>query len=200
MRCFLCAFEHFSRGVCHASRVKPQKNACQAIFYSANSESTPDNRDFCVTDGAKIHKYDRMLGIPEDAVASIMIYSEAVTGIVNRREGGDVFFSLPHFFALSDQTVRHGIVLKPPGHGAPQNNGDSPEPEAASRQVLLVSSVDREADISSREIYPMPKLFLTSGKFPFFTGISFAGSTMIVFIDPALLISRILPDTERESA
>jgi hypothetical protein len=134
------------------------------------------------------------LGIPEDSVASIIIHSEEVTGTVNRYEGGDVFFSLPHFFALSGLTARHGVVLKP------LNQGDSPEPEEGPRQVLLVNSVDREADILPEDIYPLPELFLASGKFPFFTGISFADSGMIVFIDPALLIARILQDTEGESA
>jgi biotin transport system permease protein len=46
-------------GVCRASRVKSQKIADQAIFYPANSESTPDNRDFCVTGDTKIHKCKR---------------------------------------------------------------------------------------------------------------------------------------------
>ncbi|MDR2363688.1 MAG: hypothetical protein LBD65_04660 [Spirochaetaceae bacterium] len=133
------------------------------------------------------------LGIPEDSAASVIIHSERVTGTVNRYEGGDVFFSLPHFFALSGLTARHGIVLKP------LNHGDSPEPEEG-RQVLLVNSVDREADILPGDIYPLPELFLASGKFPFFTGISFDGPVMIVFIDPALLIARMLQDAERESA
>jgi vitamin B12 transporter len=43
-------------GVCRASRLKFQKIADQAIFYPANSESTPDNRDFCGTSAAKIHR------------------------------------------------------------------------------------------------------------------------------------------------
>lgn len=141
-----------------------------------------------------------ILGVPEDSVASIIIYSEEVTGIVNRYEGGDVFFSLPHFFALSGRPLRHGIVLKSLNQGEAQNNGDSPEPEEGPRQVLLVNSVDREADIPPQEIYPLPELFLASGKLPFFTGISFAGPVMIAVIDPALLIARILQDTERESA
>jgi hypothetical protein len=50
-------------GVCRASRLKSQKIADQAIFYPANSESTPDNRDFCGTDGAKIYKCNRLLGL-----------------------------------------------------------------------------------------------------------------------------------------
>jgi hypothetical protein len=47
-------------GVCCALRLESQKGADQAIFYPANSESMPDNRDFCVTDDAKIHKCNRL--------------------------------------------------------------------------------------------------------------------------------------------
>jgi hypothetical protein len=44
-----------------------RKTALQVIFYAANSvgpkvRSRPDNRDFCGTDGAKIHKRNRLLG------------------------------------------------------------------------------------------------------------------------------------------
>jgi hypothetical protein len=51
-------------------RVKPRKIAEQEIFYFANSESTPDNRDFCVTGGAKIHKRNRLL-------AAVVIFFKA---------------------------------------------------------------------------------------------------------------------------
>jgi hypothetical protein len=42
------------------ARKAPKKIAFRAIFYPANSvepevRCTPDNRDFCVTGGAKIH-------------------------------------------------------------------------------------------------------------------------------------------------
>jgi hypothetical protein len=51
-------------GVCCASRINSPKIACKEIFYAANSERTkgshrPDKRDFWVTSGAKIHKYNR---------------------------------------------------------------------------------------------------------------------------------------------
>jgi hypothetical protein len=54
-------------GVCRASHVKLRKIACKAIFYPANStepkvHGNPDNRDFCVTDGAKIRGCDRLPG------------------------------------------------------------------------------------------------------------------------------------------
>jgi hypothetical protein len=48
-------------GVCCASRIKSPKIADQAIFYPANSESSPDNRDFCAAGGTKIHKCNRLL-------------------------------------------------------------------------------------------------------------------------------------------
>jgi hypothetical protein len=43
--------------------LKTLKIAGRAIFYRANSESAPDNRDFCVTVDAKIHKRNRLLVI-----------------------------------------------------------------------------------------------------------------------------------------
>jgi hypothetical protein len=133
------------------------------------------------------------VGVPEDSVAAIMLYPEAVTEGIKREEpggrAGDVFFSLPHFFELADRTVRHGIVLKAAG-GDPAGG----EPEEGPRQVLLVRAVEGEADIAPEDIYPPPKLLTTPGKSPFLKGISFAGQTMILFIDPAALIARILED------
>jgi hypothetical protein len=48
--------------------LKILKIADQAIFYPASSvepkvRSMPDNRDFCVTDDAKIHKCNRLLDV-----------------------------------------------------------------------------------------------------------------------------------------
>jgi hypothetical protein len=42
--------------------MKSEKIADQVIFYSANSQSSPENRDFCVINDAKIHKCNRLLG------------------------------------------------------------------------------------------------------------------------------------------
>ncbi|MFP3089981.1 hypothetical protein LQZ21_06595 [Treponema sp. TIM-1] len=131
------------------------------------------------------------LGVPEDAVAAIMIYSEGVTKTVSRYEGGDTFFSLPHFFGLADRTVRHGIILKSSKPGASQNNGAASEPEEGARNILLVSSVEREADVPPEEIYSLPELLLASGHLSFFTGIAFERSLMIALIDPAALIAQI---------
>jgi chemotaxis signal transduction protein len=126
-----------------------------------------------------------VLGIPEDAVAAIMIYPETVTAVIRREEGGNVFFSLPHFFEMADKTVRHGIILKAGG-------GPEPEGEEGPRQVLLVRSVEREADIAPEDICRPPDLLTAWRKIPFLQGISFTGETMITFVDPAALIARIL--------
>jgi hypothetical protein len=136
------------------------------------------------------------LGIPEDSVAAITIHSEEVTETIKREEGGNVFFSLPHFFNLGERTVRHGIVLKPFTDQPALRDGDSSEEEEGPRNVLLVSAVEREADIAPEEIFPLPEILAAPGRIPFFTGVWFANSAMIAFIDPASLIARILKDTE----
>ncbi|MDR2759580.1 MAG: hypothetical protein LBB78_09380 [Spirochaetaceae bacterium] len=138
------------------------------------------------------------LGIPEDVVASIMIYSEEAARTVSQDEGGDTFFSLPHFFGQADQTVRHGIVLKLPGEERARNSGASSEPEEGPRNILLVNSVEREIDIPQEEIYPLPELLLTRGNLSFFTGIAFENSVMIVLIDPVSLIAQIFRDEGEE--
>jgi hypothetical protein len=146
------------------------------------------------------------IGIPEDSVAAIMTYTGEVSDIIKREEGGDVFFSLPHFFNLEDRTVRHGIVLKPLNQlplryqdaegNAPQTTEDPGQREEGPRNVLLVSAVEREEDIPSEDIFSLPEILAAPNRIPFFTGIWFAGSLMIAFIDPASLIARILKDTE----
>jgi hypothetical protein len=50
-------------GVCCASRVKPQKIADQAIFYPANSVSSPIIGNFLRHQAQKIHKCNRLLGL-----------------------------------------------------------------------------------------------------------------------------------------
>ncbi|MDR1949010.1 MAG: hypothetical protein LBQ38_06445 [Spirochaetaceae bacterium] len=130
------------------------------------------------------------IGVPEDSVAAIMTYPEEVTEIIKREEGGDTFFSLPHFFELDDRTIRHGIILKPLNQAALQEDEEGP------RNILLVSAVEREIDISPEDIFPLPDLLAAPDRIPFFTGIWFTNSTMIAFIDPASLIARILKDAE----
>jgi hypothetical protein len=144
--------------------------------------------------------FDRFsMGVPENSVAAIMTYPGEISEIIKREEG-DVFFSLPCFFDLADRTVRHGIVLKPlneDGAGtSAENTGDTPALEEGPRNILLVSAVEREADIPPEEIFPLPELLTAPGRIPFFTGIWFTGSAMIAFIDPASLIARIFQDTE----
>jgi chemotaxis signal transduction protein len=128
------------------------------------------------------------MGIPENAVTAILTYREEVSSII-KREGTDLFFSLPHFFELADKTVRHGVVLKPLNQAAAEDH---------TRMVLLVSAVEREADIPPEAIFPLPEIAAAPGRAPFFTGVWFNGDEMIVFVEPAALIARILQETEGE--
>jgi hypothetical protein len=144
------------------------------------------------------------MGVPEDSVAAIMIYHGETPEIVKREENGDVFYSLPHFFDLADRTVRHGIVLKPSSQLRLRGQDEvspafSPEEEGP-RNVLLVSAVERETDIPPEEIFPLPEILTAPDRISFFTGIWFTGQAMIAFIDPVLLITRILGNTEGEPA
>jgi hypothetical protein len=144
------------------------------------------------------------IGIPEDAVAAIIIYTGEVSDVVKREEGGDVFLSLPHFFELDDRTVRHGIVLKPLNQLTVKNRNATedaaPEQDEGPRTVLLVSAVEREVDIAPEEIFALPDALVTPNRIPFFTGIWFTNSAMIAFVDPVSLIARILKDTEGDAA
>jgi hypothetical protein len=76
-----------SLGVCCASRVKPRKIADQAIFYPANSQSSPDNRgfyDFFDEKIIKTYRCDRLLGFI--AFLALLLFLPAFTG--TSQEGG----------------------------------------------------------------------------------------------------------------
>jgi chemotaxis signal transduction protein len=132
---------------------------------------------------------DFSIGVPEDAVAAIIIYSGEAPAVIERTEKGDVYFSLPHFFQLENRTVRHGIVLKPQDQMLDRD-------DEGPRNILLVSAVERETDIPPEEIFPLPDIATSPERIPFFTGAWFTGPDMIAFIDPASLITRIIQDTE----
>jgi hypothetical protein len=52
--------------------MKSEKIADQAIFYSANSQSSPENRAFCVINDAKSHKSNRLLGLLRSGYTAIL--------------------------------------------------------------------------------------------------------------------------------
>jgi hypothetical protein len=153
---------------------------------------------------------DFLLGVPVSAVSSLMTFSREAREPVER-EGGDVFYSLPRYFGVRDQETRHGIILKPLFSGVLQITDERsgpavlPEaaqeaaPEAAGRNVLLVTAVDREADIAREDLYPLPKLLAGEDRrgnndpgVSIFTGICFTGAAMVVCIDPGLTVLRML--------
>jgi hypothetical protein len=117
-----------------------------------------------------------------------------------------VFYSLPRYFGIRNQETRHGIILKPLLSRVLQITDERPgpaaaagEPETAGRNVLLVTAVDKEADIAREDLYPLPRLLAGEDRggqggsgVSVFTGISFAGAAMVVCIDPELTVLRML--------
>jgi hypothetical protein len=144
---------------------------------------------------------DFLLGIPVSTVSSLITFSGEVRGLVER-EGGDVYYSLPHYFGFPDQIIRHGIILKPLFARVLQITDERPgspaetEGEWSGRNILLVTAVEREAEIPEEAVYPLPKLLAgKSREGSIFTGISFAGAAMVVCIDPELAVLRILKNS-----
>ncbi|MDR2499845.1 MAG: hypothetical protein LBD37_02035 [Treponema sp.] len=150
-----------------------------------------------------------LLGIPADAVASLIAYTRPVSRPVSRDPGGDWYFSIPHFFGFQDQRIRHGIMLKPlaqpyakrllPESALAQASGPPnalcpAETKAGPRNVLLVNTVEREEDIPPEDIQRLPKLFAEQAETAFYTGFWFDESSLIAFINPAPLIARIMRD------
>jgi hypothetical protein len=65
--------------------MKSEKIADQAIFYSANSQSSPENRDFCIINDAKIHKRNRLLVVRQFCPPAVLPQSPPM----NRKEPQD---------------------------------------------------------------------------------------------------------------
>jgi hypothetical protein len=141
---------------------------------------------------------DFLLGIPISAVSSLMTFSREAEKLVER-EGEDVYYSLPRYFGFQDQLIRHGIILKPMFTHVLQITDERPgspaeaETKWSGRNVLLVTAVEREADIPGEAIHPLPKLLAGTGREgSLFTGIYFTGTAMVVCIDPELAVLRML--------
>jgi hypothetical protein len=82
-------------------------------------------------------------------------------------------FSLPHFFGFGGEDIRYGIVLK--GEGK--------------RRVLLLTVVDREAELSPGQFHRPPPLFGALGGLDFITGLCFqplgsGDSQALLLLDP----------------
>ncbi|MDR3174254.1 MAG: hypothetical protein LBU19_08395 [Treponema sp.] len=120
------------------------------------------------------------LGIPSDAVASLLYFSGEAGGLVEEDED-EQRFSLPYFFGFGGEETRYGIVLK--GEGK--------------RRVLLLTAVDREVEFSPGQLYSPPPIFGVRGGLSFLTGLLFqpldSGDFLpVLVVDPFKLVDIML--------
>jgi hypothetical protein len=150
------------------------------------------------------------LGVPVYAVSSLITVPWEVEQMIDRDRDENTYFSIPHFFRSRDhqslcQEIRHGFILKPQiqqvpliGDGSGENFGLSMEAVmekngfADRRNVLLVTAVEKEMDFSREEIQPIPAVLTVGNRVSFFSGINFSGPLMNIFLDPAVLVPRML--------
>ncbi|WP_010256745.1 hypothetical protein [Treponema primitia] len=145
------------------------------------------------------------LGVPVYAVSSLITVPWEVKQIIDRDRDEHTYFSIPHFFKETDREIRHGFILKPQiqqvpliGDGSGENSGLSMEAAMEKdgftdrRNVLLVTAVEKEVEISQEDIQPLPAILGVGNMVSFFSGINFHGPLMNIFIDPAILIPRML--------
>jgi hypothetical protein len=72
------------RTSCLKSKKSPYRR-----FLPYNCQSRPDNRDFYVTDGAKIHKYNRLLTVQDITEVNYNTYLKAEgTGYISDKTSG----------------------------------------------------------------------------------------------------------------
>jgi hypothetical protein len=144
------------------------------------------------------------LGVPVYAVSSLITVPWEVNRMIDRDRDENTYFSLPHFFKSEDKDIRHGFILKPQVQRVPLIGSGGEQAALAAdpalgkegftdrRNVLLVTAVEKEEDIPQEEIRPLPALLGVGNIVTFFSGITFNGSLMNVFIDPAILIPRMI--------
>jgi hypothetical protein len=150
------------------------------------------------------------LGVPVYAVSSLITVPWEVEQMIDRDRDENTYFSIPHFFRnrspqFRRQEIRHGFILKPQiqqvsliGDRGGANSGLSMEETmekdgfADRRNVLLVTTVEKEMDFSREEIQPVPAVLTAGNRVSFFSGINFSGPLMNIFLDPAVLIPRML--------
>jgi len=99
-----------------------------------------------------------------DSIASVALHtSEAVE---YGEEAGKVVISLPRMFNLSDELIRHIIILKNPGSETNYNYGEN-------NVVLLTTEIEREIDIPDQRIFSLPKALSVTRFSVLFNGIQF---------------------------
>lgn len=128
--------------------------------------------------------------VPIRFISSLILCDQDAESLRRGDENGNVWLSLPHLFSRPLKTTRHGIVLKNNLHGGAEMweddfTEDSVEGGIVNRTILLVPGVEKEADIPSVEIQPMPKACLNYSSL--FSGIHWMEGVPVFILDPRSL-------------
>jgi hypothetical protein len=116
-----------------------------------------------------------VLGIPSEAAASLLYFSGEMKGLIEEDEG-ERRYSVPYFFGFAGEEIHYGIVLK-------EGEGEG------KRRVLLLTAVEREAEIAPGGFFEPPPLLGGRNGYPFLTGLCFwtadSGEALpLLLVDP----------------
>jgi hypothetical protein len=103
------------------------------------------------------------IAIPMDSIASVALHASESTEY--GETGGETAISLPELFNLSEELIRHIIILKPLGGEDKYTEGNN--------IILLTTEIECEIDISDQRIFPLPKALSATRFSALFTGIQF---------------------------
>jgi len=102
------------------------------------------------------------IAIPMVSVAYVALHASESTDYGGE---GKVTISLPRLFNLSEELIRHIIVLKKPG--SETNYTDE------KNITLFTTEIEREIDIPDEQIFPLPKALSATRFSILFSGIQF---------------------------
>ena len=125
------------------------------------------------------------IAIPMDSVASVALYTGE--SVEYNEENGQVAISLPRLFNLSEELIRHIIILKNPD-GETDYNADYNDKK--NNVMLFTTEIEREVDISGQQIFSLPKALSAARFSVLFNGIQFksnqfsdAAETMVLLLN-----------------
>jgi hypothetical protein len=185
MRFFLCAFEGFSLGI--------PASAVSSLIISSQEEAGILRRD--PVTGDVYFSAPSFLGFPEQAVRHGLILKPQVLPVP----------LIPRTLPLESAGILPAEVLPDepeevlPAEPAEVLSGepaevlpDEPEEGEKYRNILLVTAVERAADIPPEEIHPLPAILAEQEQAAFYMGARFDGSAVTLFVNPAKLMVQML--------
>ncbi|MDR2404619.1 MAG: hypothetical protein LBD78_11395 [Spirochaetaceae bacterium] len=179
-----------SPGVCRASRVTPLQIAGQAIFYPANFNRTkgscgPDNRNFYVTGGAKIHKRSSLGGLFFCLGLAALLGGCGLFGGVQRNKAGTRSVTLAEVPVENKAPVESAGIPWPVISETPENPGpaaafppENPGPAALPPEDLPAPEAVLAAALSGEIIDIKEKLFIAQTNDVYLNPDAYMGKTI----------------------